>query len=410
MKKCIHNKILAYCKECGGSQICEHNRQRSRCIDCGGGSICQHNKVRSRCRECDGNSFCQHNREKYSCKECGGSQICQHNKIKSTCKDCGGSQICQHNRDRSRCKDCSGGSICHHNKRRSCCIECGGGECCEHNKIKSKCRECGGSSFCQHNRRRNICKECSGGSLCQHNRQRSYCKDCGGGGICEHNRIRSKCKECDGGSICQHNKLKSHCKVCGGSVLCKSEWCETYSNKKYNKYCYFCYVHLFPDEPKSKNYKTKEISVVEFIKSHFPHDNWVCDKKIYDGKSRRRPDILLALEQQYIIIEIDENQHCKYDCSCENKRLMELSLDVNHKPIVFIRFNPDLYVNEKNEKIGSCWVTSKTGVIQIQKNKTIEWETRLENLKKQIEYWKENTTNKMVEVIQLYYDANNTTS
>ena len=356
MKKCIHNKILAYCKECGGSQICEHDRQRSRCIDCGGGSICHHNKVRSRCRECGGKSFCQHNREKYCCKECIGSQICVHNKIKSVCKYCDGSQICEHNNIKSRCKNCGGGSICHHNKRRSCCIECSGGECCEHNKIRSKCKLCGGSAFCK------------------------------------------------------HNKWKSCCRLCGGSALCKNEWCETMSNKKYDNYCYFCYVHLFPDEPKSRNYKTKETSVVEFIKTQFPYDNWVCDKKIYDGKSRRRPDILLALEHQYIIIEIDENQHSKYDCSCENKRLMELSLDVNHKPIVFIRFNPDLYVNEKNEKIGSCWITSKTGVTQIQKNKTIEWETRLENLKKQIEYWKENNTDKTVEVIQLYYDVNDITS
>ena len=335
---------------------------------------------------------------------------------------------CIHDRQRSRCKNCGGGSICHHNKRRSCCIECDGGECCEHNKRRSRCRECKGIEICQHDRVRSKCKECKGREICEHKRQRIYCKDCGGGGICEHNkrrnickecggggicehnRQRPQCKDCNGGSICEHNKRKSYCKLCSGSALCKSEWCETMSNKKYDNYCYFCYVHLFPDEPKSRNYKTKETSVVEFIKTQFPYDNWVCDKKIYDGKSRRRPDILLALEHQYIIIEIDENQHSKYDCSCENKRLMELSLDVNHKPIVFIRFNPDLYVNEKNEKIGSCWITSKTGVTQIQKNKTIEWETRLENLKKQIEYWKENNTDKTVEVIQLYYDVNDITS
>jgi len=40
-----------------------------------------------------------------------------------------------------------------------------------------------------------------------------------------------------------------------------------------------------------------------------------------------------------LIVEIDENAHAVYDCSCENKRLMELSQDVGHRPIVFIRFN-----------------------------------------------------------------------
>ena len=50
---------------------------------------------------------------------------------------------------------------------------------------------------------------------------------------------------------------------------------------------------------------------------------------------------------QIIIIEVNENQHIAYDCSCENKRIMKLSQDVGHKPIVFIRFNPDDY--EENE-------------------------------------------------------------
>ena len=36
------------------------------------------------------------------------------------------------------------------------------------------------------------------------------------------------------------------------------------------------------------------------------------------------------------------------DCSCENKRIMEISQDLGHRPIVFIRFNPDEY--NKNGK------------------------------------------------------------
>lgn len=30
-KKCEHDKIKSYCKDCGGSQICPHNRENSRC-------------------------------------------------------------------------------------------------------------------------------------------------------------------------------------------------------------------------------------------------------------------------------------------------------------------------------------------------------------------------------------------
>lgn len=81
-------------------------------------------------------------------------------------------------------------------------------------------------------------------------------------------------------------------------------------------------MHLFPDEKVSRNYKTKEKSVVDFVSNNFPDVTWICDKRIQDGCSQRRPDMLLDLGYQVIVIEIDENQHIDYDCSCENKRLM----------------------------------------------------------------------------------------
>ena len=94
--------------------------------------------------------------------------------------------------------------------------------------------------------------------------------------------------------------------------------------------------------------------MVEYIKNKFTIYDWQTDKKIQDGCSKRRPDLYLDLGYQLIMIEIDENQHMDYDCSCENKRLMEPSLDVNHRPMVFIRFNPDDY-KEYDKNITSCW-------------------------------------------------------
>jgi hypothetical protein len=128
---------------------------------------------------------------------------------------------------------------------------------------------------------------------------------------------------------------------------CKTHLCQTRVKEKYDGYCLYCYINLFPEKPVSRNYKTKEYAVVEFIKTSFPELSWVSDKKITDGCSKRRPDLFLDLGYQILIIEIDENQHLDYDCSCENKRIMELSQDVGHKPIVFIRFNPDEYYNEE---------------------------------------------------------------
>lgn len=205
---------------------------------------------------------------------------------------------------------------------------------------------------------------------------------------------------------CDHYKILQLCRICDGSDLCVSGFCDTMKNPKYENYCLRCFVHLFPDKPNTRNYKTKEKNVSDFIISSFKDFSWITDKKVQDGCSKKRPDLLLDLGFQIIIIEIDENQHNNYDCSCENKRIMEISKDVGHRPIVFIRFNPDDYINKNNENIKSCWKINNKGIIQIQKNKLEEWNNRLENLKNQIEYWckEENKTNKMIEVIQLYFD------
>ena len=165
-------------------------------------------------------------------------------------------------------------------------------------------------------------------------------------------------------------------------------------------------MNIFPDKPVSRNYKTKEQSVVEFVKTKFPKMSWVADKIIQNACSKRRPDLLLDLGYQVIIVEVDENQHTDYDCSCENKRIMELSQDVGHRPIIFIRFNPDEY--EKDETtITSCWGCDKNGLCVVKKSKKNEWTHRLHVLEETISYWvsPENTTSKMIETIQLFYDV-----
>ena len=181
---------------------------------------------------------------------------------------------------------------------------------------------------------------------------------------------------------------------------CKTHLCSIFVTKKYDGYCLYCYMHLFPDKPVCRNYKTKEYSVVEYVKTNYSHP-WIADK-ITGGCSRRRPDLLLDLIDQVIIVEIDENQHIEYDCSCENKRIMELSQDLAHRPIVFIRFNPDEYEKD-GIKITSCWGQNKQGTCLVKPSKKTEWEQRLHALGETIEYWLTHRTDKTVEIIQLFY-------
>jgi hypothetical protein len=143
--------------------------------------------------------------------------------------------------------------------------------------------------------------------------------------------------------------------------------------------------------------------VVDRIRESFENFTWVTDRTVQDGCSKRRPDLLLDMGTHIIIVEIDENKHSSYECSCENKRLMQLSLDLGHRPIVFIRFNPDGYINAEGMKISSCWRLNKLGVMTIVKTKQDEWEHRIACLKEQIQYWMENEVTKTVEIVELFY-------
>lgn len=334
------------------------------------------------------NRYCQHNKFKPYCRECGGSQICQHDKIKRNCRDCGGSSFCEHRKQRYYCKDCGGGGFCPHGNRKSRCLECGkGSEICCHKRVKTTCKDCGGSQICQHNKSKRFCNLCNTDYLCI------------------HGKIKKRCIECEGSDFCLHGKRKTRCKECGGKELCPTHLCETLGNPKYEGYCLPCFVNNPEnrDKPAIKNYKTKEKEVGQRIIEKFQKYTWISDKKVKDGCSRRRPDFLLDLETHIIIVEVDENSHSAYDCSCENKRLMELSQDLQHRPIVFIRFNPDDYISEHGINITSCWKLNKMGVMEIKKTKQKEWEERIKNLHEQIQYWIDNPTNKLIEVIQLYY-------
>jgi hypothetical protein len=386
-KKCIHNKTR--CKECRNG-FCKHGKDKRWCKEgCGGSSICKHGKGKAYCKECGGNGLCIHNTNKYTCSKCGNynpeRRKCGHGKIKSRCKECGGSEICEHD------------------KRKGRCIECSPKAFCKHGKIKSRCKECGGSEFCEHGKMKIYCKDCGGSGICEHGKMKIYCKDCGGSGICEHGIYKRGCKSCGGNDWCKHGKRKNMCKECGGSKLCKSSWCETIVKKKYEGYCMYCFINLFPDKPVTRNYKTKEKDVVDRVKEFYPDFDWIHDKKVQDGCSKRRPDLLLDLGSHIIIIEIDENKHSGYDCSCENKRLMELSQDVHHRPIVFIRFNPDKYIDEDGNTIKSCWRLNKHGIMTIAKTKEEEWKKRVDSLKNTIHYWVDNMSDKTVEIIELFY-------
>jgi hypothetical protein len=187
-------------------------------------------------------------------------------------------------------------------------------------------------------------------------------------------------------------------------IACTNTLCEEAGYEKYKGMCLRCFVHIFPNETVVKHFKTKESSVVAYIKDQFPEKSFTLDKKIEGGCSRYRPDMMLDCLTHSIIVEVDENQHERYDCTCENKRLMALFEDLGNRPLVMIRFNPDDYVDINENIIESCFVyKNKNGLPSI-KNK-YKWDKRLNALKETIKRHVDNIPDKEVIMEHLYYDG-----
>jgi hypothetical protein len=170
----------------------------------------------------------------------------------------------------------------------------------------------------------------------------------------------------------------------------------TRANPKYKDHCFNCYCFKYPLDPIVRNHKTKENQIVSDLIKKYP--NIIHDKQIKGGCSKKRPDILIQLNDYNIIVEIDENQHNNY--SCENKRIMEIFSDLGNSPMVIIRFNPDKYKNKNNNTIKSIFQLSE-GKLKLVKT---TYYKRLEILINTINYYINNRPNEELKIKTLFYD------
>ena len=204
------------------------------------------------------------------------------------------------------------------------------------------------------------------------------------------------------GLYCADHKLEGMVNVV--SKHCCSPLCTIQVTNKYSGYCLRCFVQYCPDVPVARNYKTKETAVVHFIQERFSHIDWTWDKRIVDGCSKRRPDLIADMGSHVLIIEVDENEHIDYDTTCENKRIAQLWQDVGYRSLVMLRFNPDSYICADGTKVTSCWGTDGRGMAVVKKSQTHAWKARLAALAKRIAYWTDAATDKSITVEQLFFD------
>lgn len=98
--------------------------------------------------------------------------------------------------------------------------------------------------------------------------------------------------------------------------------------------------------------------------------------------------------------ECDENQH--KGLLCDNKRTMELFLDTGRRPQVTIRFNPDGFIDARDQKQEGCFYLNKRTHLCVHEER---WESRYKEFKRRMEYHMTHVPEKEIIIEQLFYDG-----
>ena len=194
---------------------------------------------------------------------------------------------------------------------------------------------------------------------------------------------RDKIKETNKNYYSNNKDKIKEVKRVNKSDKCKS--CKLFYTKRKSEYlCFYCYKEKYPN---NKNYMGKERVITDFIKKNYENYNIYVNKRI----GKRRPDILININNQHMIIEIDEHQHYSY--KCEEVRVNEIFLDLENLNLTLIRINPDKYNNKQGI------FSTENGKLIVDK---VEFDKRMSVLKKTIDSNIGN--NEVFKEIKLFYD------
>ena len=197
--------------------------------------------------------------------------------------------------------------------------------------------------------------------------------------------------------------------------VCKGPLCDNFvNNKAYKGYCFRCFCNVFPDNKPARNHKAKEHHVSghvrQLLDSHpaLQNINELArfDKQVDGGCSRKRPDVMLDCLTHVVIQETDEHQHEGYECTCEDKRMMQLFEDVGRRPLVLVRFNPDAYKAADGSKVSSCFMYHpQLGLPMVPTVRRAAWQQRLHVLSERLIHHVQTIPEREVTLEHLYYDG-----
>lgn len=115
------------------------------------------------------------------------------------------------------------------------------------------------------------------------------------------------------------------------------------------KRCVSCRLFIVKRKPHLCSYcnpstrkKTREMTVKKLLESTSDLNKPIHDKPVGGECGKYRPDFIYDATTHYVVVEVDEDQHDRYDHECERIRMINI-LGALKMRSVFIRYNPDAF-------------------------------------------------------------------
>lgn len=107
--------------------------------------------------------------------------------------------------------------------------------------------------------------------------------------------------------------------------------------------CIYCTQH-------TQHHKIRKELLIKHLldENNIKYDthNLVVSDKIC---GKERPDFTFDMTTHMVILEVDEYQHSKYIKECENVRMYNITQSLGGIPVIWIRYNPDIYMVGNNK-------------------------------------------------------------
>ena len=202
---------------------------------------------------------------------------------------------------------------------------------------------------------------------------------------------------------CQHGTPLGYVDV--SHPRCRSEHCGTRTSPGYDGYCTDCFRRVFPIDPRTANIraKTRELTVRDALVAWYG-DVFIHNTTMHFGcdcAHRRSIDFRCLVGNTMIAVEVDEGQHKSRDSEDEITRYDDLFMAGHGGKWIYIRFNPDSYVDANGKRIKGFFDSKNV-------RRPGEMERRLDTLKTcidtHIDRARNDKNDDLLEIIYLFFD------